>query len=188
MTPRTAALDPNAIPAPSEFPRIRSYLRFYQTTSYITGILLLLLTFEMILKYAFLIEMELGGPFGLLAFVPAGTVSAINLSQWILIVHGWFYVVYLIACYLVWQKMKWELGWLLALAGGGVVPFLSFITEALMSRRTKRQLAEYGAYWDGLDAEEERLAEVEASLSDAERAALDAEVEAEVRRRASDDR
>ena len=87
-------LDPNAIPAPSEFPRIRAYLRFYKVTSWITGILLLLLVVEMVLKYAWNLEIELGGPFGLLALVPDGTVTAINLSRWILIVHGWFYVIY----------------------------------------------------------------------------------------------
>jgi len=54
-------LDPNAIPAPSEFPRIRAYLRFYKVTSWITGILLLLLVVEMVLKYAWNLEIELGG-------------------------------------------------------------------------------------------------------------------------------
>ena len=182
--PRTdeRELDPNAIPAPSEFPRIRGYLRFYKVTSWITGILLLLLVVEMVMKYAFALEIELGGPFGLLALVPDGSVTAINLSRWILIVHGWFYVIYLIACYLVWQKMKWELGWLLAMAGGGVVPFLSFITEWLMSRRTERQLAAYQRYWDAVGDEDAELAEVEASLSEEERAALDAEVAEELRR------
>lgn len=182
----TKNIDPTAIPAPSEFPRIKRYLRFYQWTAYITGVLLLLLVIEMVYKYAFHLEIELGGPFGFLALVQDGTVTAINLSRWILIVHGWFYVIYLIACYLVWQKMKWELGWLLAMAGGGVVPFLSFITEWLMTRRTKRQLAEYQAYWDAQGREAEELSAVEESLSAEERAALDAEVAAEVERRSQD--
>ena len=175
-----------AIPAPADFPRIRKFLRFYQVTAWITGVLLLLLTAEMVMKYAFNQELELGGPFGFLAILPSEQITAINLSRWILIIHGWFYVVYLIACYLVWQKMKWELGWLLAMAGGGVIPFLSFITEHLMTRRTRRQLAEYEAYWNDRDAEDARLDAVEAELSDEERAALDAEIAAEVERRAAD--
>lgn len=177
---------PHAIPAPADFPRIRKFLRFYQITAWITGVLLLLLTAEMVLKYAFNLELELGGPFGFLAVLPSEQITAINLSRWILIIHGWFYVVYLIACYLVWQKMKWELGWLLAMAGGGVVPFLSFITEHLMTRRTRRQLDEYEQYWREHEDEEARLGEVEASLTDEERAALDAEVDAELERRSSD--
>ncbi|MFD2756909.1 DUF3817 domain-containing protein [Gulosibacter faecalis] len=171
------------IPTPSEFPTIRKRLRFYQTTSVITGVLLLLLVFEMLLKYVWHLEIELGGPFGFLSLVQEDTVTAINLSRWILIVHGWFYVIYLISCYLLWQKMRWELGWLLALAGGGVVPFLSFITEALITRRTKRLLDEYQEIWDESEDDEARAAAVEASLTDAERAEVDARVADEVRRR-----
>lgn len=171
------------IPTPTEFPTIRKRLRFYQVTSVITGVLLLLLVFEMLLKYIGHVEIELGGPFGFLALVQEDTVTAINLSRWILIVHGWFYVIYLISCYLLWQKMRWELGWLLALAGGGVVPLLSFITEVLITRRTKRLLGEYQEIWDETDDEDARVARVEAELSDEERAALDAKVAEEVRRR-----
>lgn len=181
----TDTIDPRAIPQPNDFPAIRRNLMFYKVTAWITGILLLLLVFEMVLKYAFHLEIELGGPFGFLALVQEGTVVGVNLSKWILIIHGWFYVVYLIASYLVWQRMKWELGWLLAMAGGGVVPFLSFVTEALMARRAKRQLAEYERYWDAQADESAELADVEASLSDEERAALDAEVAEELRRRST---
>lgn len=174
------------IPSPEEFPVIRKFLRFYQATAIITGVLLLLLTAEMLLKYVWRIELEAGGAFGALAFVPDGTVQALNVSRWILIVHGWFYVIYLIACYLLWQKMRWEIGWLLALAGGGVVPFLSFITEALITRRTNRLLAQYQQQWAGEADEDARAAEIEAGLSDAQRAELDAKVAEEVaRRRAS---
>lgn len=171
------------IPKPSEFPSIRKRLRFYQVTSVITGVMLLLLVVEMLLKYIWHLEIELGGPFGFLALVQEDTVTAINLSRWILIVHGWFYVVYLISCYLLWQKMRWELGWLLALAGGGVVPFLSFITEALITRRTKRLLGEYEEIWDETEDEDARLAQVESELTPEERAELDARVADEVRRR-----
>ena len=171
------------IPKPSEFPSIRKRLRFYQVTSVITGVMLLLLVVEMLLKYIWHLEIELGGPFGFLALVQEDTVTAINLSRLILIVHGWFYVVYLISCYLLWQKMRWELGWLLALAGGGVVPFLSFITEALITRRTKRLLGEYEEIWDETEDEDARLAQVESELTPEERAELDARVADEVRRR-----
>lgn len=168
------------IPRPDEFPGIRARLNFYKVTAWITGILLLLLVVEMILKYAYHLEIELFGPFGFMALVQEGTVTGFNLSRWILIIHGWFYVVYLIASYLVWLKMRWELIWLLAMAGGGVVPFLSFITEVLIVKRTNRKLEAAQIYWDAREEEDQKLAAVEDSLTDAERTALDAEVEAQV--------
>lgn len=164
-------------------PSIQRSLRFYIVAAYVTGVLLLLLVAEMILKYALHLEVEVGGPFGAVALVAADTVTAFNLSLWILIIHGWFYVVYLISCYVVWVRMKWEIGWLLAMAAGGVVPFLSFITEALMSRRARRQIAEAEVRAGEREREDARLSDVEAGLSAQERAQLDADVEAEVRRR-----
>ncbi|WP_166877254.1 DUF3817 domain-containing protein [Salinibacterium sp. ZJ450] len=121
-------------PKPETFPQIRSGLKFYQVTAYITGVMLLLLCAEMIAKYWFGSEIELGGAYGFLALVPDGTVQAVNLSTGILIVHGWFYVIYLIACFRLWTFMRWNLPQLLLMATGGVVPFLSFIVEVRLSR------------------------------------------------------
>jgi integral membrane protein len=73
--------------------------------------------------------------------VPDGTVSAVNLSTGILIVHGWFYVIYLIACFRLWTFMRWSLPKLLLLATGGVIPFLSFIVEIRLSKQVKSYLA-----------------------------------------------
>lgn len=166
-----------------DFPKIRRARRFYTVTAYVTGVLLLLLVAEMVLKYAFHLELELGGPFGFLAFVQEGTTVALNLSLWVLIVHGWFYVVYLIASYLLWMRMRWPLWVLLAMAGGGVVPFLSFVTEYFMGRRADRELAAAAADHQAQVDEDAELREFEESLSDAERAALDAEVRSEAARR-----
>lgn len=100
-------------PRLSTFPKIRRALRFYQITSVITGIGLLLLVAEMVLKYTPLhLELYLGGSGGFLwlaPVIPAGdclwysqfamgaggceivsTGDGLNLSLGILIVHGWF--------------------------------------------------------------------------------------------------
>lgn len=168
-------------PRPEAYPKIGAALRFYQVTSYITGVLLLLLVIEMILKYAFHLEVEAFGPFGALALVPEGTTSTgVNLSLWVLIVHGWFYVVYLIACYLLWQLMRWPLLWLLAMAAGGVVPFMSFVTEAFMARKVRVELRDYRATDDAAAREAAELDAFEATLSNDERARLDDEVEREL--------
>jgi integral membrane protein len=106
----------------------------YRVAAYVTGGMLLLLTLEMVLKYAGGVEIEAGGPVGLIALVPVDTVTAINVSTGILIVHGWLYVVYLLACFQLWTAMRWPLFWFPLLAAGGVVPFLSFFTESRVRR------------------------------------------------------
>jgi integral membrane protein len=129
-------------PKPKDFPRIRSGLKFYQVCSIITGVLLLSLCAEMILKYTPIhLELELGGPQGFLALVPAGSVTAVNLSTGILIVHGWFYVVYLFSGFQLWSRMRWQLPRLILIALGGVIPLLSFFLETRIAREVKAYLA-----------------------------------------------
>lgn len=103
--------------------------KFFRVTAQVTGVMLLLLSAEMVLKYLFGVEIEAFGAFGLLALVPTDTVVAVNVSTLILIVHGWLYVVYLIGCFQIWTAMRWSVIWFPVLAAGGVVPFLSFFTE-----------------------------------------------------------
>jgi len=138
-------------PKLATFPAIRGALKFYQICSVITGTFLLLLVAEMIFKYTPIrLELFLGGSGGFLWFAdvvdgPDGLVSTgdgVNLSMAILIVHGWFYVVYLFSCFRLWSLMRWPFGRFILLAAGGVVPFLSFIMEAIVARDVKRYLAE----------------------------------------------
>ena len=132
-------------PKLADLPRIRGALKFYQVASIITGVLLLALCAEMIMKYAFGLELELGGPQGFLAFVPGDTVTAVNLSTGILIVHGWFYVVYLFSDFRLWSLMRWPFGRFILIALGGVIPFLSFFLESRIGREVR-------AYLDGREA------------------------------------
>lgn len=104
-------------------------LKWYRIAAWVTGILLLLLTVEMIAKYGFGMEVEALGEQGVIAFVPNDTVQAINLSSAILIAHGWFYVVYLFTCFRVWSIIRWPFWRFLWLASGGLFPFLSFVIE-----------------------------------------------------------
>jgi integral membrane protein len=137
-------------PKAATFPAIRSALKFYQVCSIITGTFLLLLVAEMIVKYGLHYELFLGGSGGFLYFSPVvegpkgleSTGNGLNLSMTILIVHGWFYVVYLFSCFRIWSLMRWQLGRFIMLALGGVVPFLSFIMEGRVARDIKRYLAE----------------------------------------------
>ncbi|MGP3535689.1 DUF3817 domain-containing protein [Microbacterium sp. RD1] len=154
-----------AAPKLASFPAIRGALTFYQICSIITGVGLLLLLTEMVLKYTPLhVELFAGGTGGALWFadVIAGptcewwslflpmtndcemvsTGDGFNISLFILVAHGWFYVVYLVSCFRVWSLMRWPFRRFLLLALGGVVPFLSFFLEAATARRVRGYLAE----------------------------------------------
>jgi len=139
-------------PKSETIPLIRSALKVYKVCSYITGTFLLLLVVEVILKYFFLYEVQLGGSsgfIGLVNYYPSSgkspDLTGVNLSIGILIIHGWFYVVYLIADFTLWSRMRWPFAMFILIALGGVVPFLSFIVEHFVARRAKRELAELEA-------------------------------------------
>ncbi|HEY3713126.1 MAG TPA: DUF3817 domain-containing protein, partial [Jatrophihabitantaceae bacterium] len=72
-------------------------------------------------------------------------LTGVNLSIGILIVHGWFYVVYLLADFTLWSRMRWPFAMFILIALGGVVPFLSFIAEHFVAKRARRELAELEA-------------------------------------------
>ena len=137
-------------PVPSQIQQIRSALRFYKISSYVTGVFLLLLMITWgIRRLPFLgYDLWLGGPNGAVSFESYGIDGeglpevGVNLTVWILIIHGWLYVVYLIADFRIWTLMRWPFTRFLFIALGGVVPFLSFYTEAKFH---KVGVAELGA-------------------------------------------
>ena len=137
-------------PLPSQIPQIRKVLKFYRVSSYITGVFLLLLMITWgIRRLPFLgFDLWLLGPNGFLTLESYGfegeglPTTGLNLTVWILIIHGWLYVVYLIADFRVWTLMRWPVTRFLFIALGGIVPFLSFYTEAKFARLAKEELAE----------------------------------------------
>lgn len=135
--PRLSSADRKAIPGA---------LLFYRISAYVTGVMLLLLVAEMIVKYipwtgTTGYELYLGGNADGLSFLPAGAGDGFNISLGILIAHGWLYVVYLIAAFRLWSLLRWPFPTLIAIAFGGVVPFLSFIMEAKIRARAIADLA-----------------------------------------------
>jgi integral membrane protein len=137
-------------PLPSQIPQIRKVLKFYRASSYITGVFLLLLMITWgIRRLPFLgFDLWLLGPNGFLTLESYGVegeglpTTGLNLTVWILIIHGWLYVVYLIADFRVWTLMRWPVTRFLFIALGGIVPFLSFYTEAKFARLANKELAE----------------------------------------------
>ncbi|WP_104130047.1 DUF3817 domain-containing protein [Cryobacterium sp. N21] len=132
-------------PKPADISRIPGALRLYQVSSIITGVFLLLLCAEVYAKFILGYELEMNGADGFLAFVPRDMVAAINLSTIILIVHGWFYVLYLFADFRLWSLMRWPFPLFVLIALGGIIPTLSFFLEGPMTRRVKRSLEQLEA-------------------------------------------
>jgi len=64
----------------------------------------------------------------------------VNLSTGILMVHGWFYVVYLFSDFRLWSLMRWPFTRFILIALGGIIPFLSFILEARIGREVRAYL------------------------------------------------
>jgi integral membrane protein len=128
-------------PKLSNLPRIRNALRLYRVTSIVTGVFLLLLVLMMVTRYGFGVDIELNGPYGLLWLTPKDLITGINISTVILIMHGWFYVVYLFSDFQLWSLMRWPFSRFLLIAAGGVIPFLSFIVERRVHAQTVQQIA-----------------------------------------------
>jgi integral membrane protein len=134
-------------PKAETVPLIRSALRLYRVCAYLTGTFLLLLVVEMVTKYGFHSVYQFGGSSGFIGLVPwdptgaHNWVTGVDLSVGILIVHGWFYVLYLFADFTLWSRMRWPFPMFLLIAAGGVVPFLSYIVEHFVAKRVNRELA-----------------------------------------------
>jgi integral membrane protein len=127
-------------PRKADVPRIRRTLAVYKVSSVITGTFLLLLCLMMVLRYGVGVDIELGGAYGFLALTPKELITGVNLSMFILIVHGWLYVLYLACDFLLWRYLRWSFGRFLFIALGGVVPLLSFFLERRVPRLAEERM------------------------------------------------
>lgn len=129
-------------PRPADVPRLLTALKVYRVSAAITGTFLLLLVVMMVLRYGFKVDIEFGGPFGVLALTPVGQLTAINLSIVILTVHGWLYVLYLGCDFVMWRLARFSFGRFLFIALGGIVPFLSYYFEFQVPRYIHARIAQ----------------------------------------------
>ena len=128
-------------PRPDDIPRIRRTVSVYKVSSIITGTFLLLLCLMMVLRYGFGVDIEFAGPYGLLALTPKDLIQGINLSSLILIVHGWFYVLYVAVDFVLWRLVRWSFGRFLFIALGGIIPLLSYFLERSVPRDVEAALS-----------------------------------------------
>lgn len=118
------------MPTPDLTDRIaktRAALARYRVLALVTGVFLLVLCVEMIVKYV------LRAPDDLMAWI-----------AWIPFAHGWIYVAYLVTVVDLWVKMRWGTGRLATMVLAGVVPVMSFVVE-------KKVHAEAEALLDGAE-------------------------------------
>lgn len=129
--------------------QIRSAATFYKVLAYATGVMLLLLCAEMAVKYFAGLELFIGGTLldgssNAMGLVNRADITGgINISLAILIVHGWMYVIYLLADFRLWSLMRWPFSRFITIALGGVVPLLSFYMEKKVHGEVERELASH---------------------------------------------
>lgn len=128
-------------PRPADIPRVRTTVKVFKVSSIVTGTFLLLLVLMMVFRYGMGVDIELAGPYGLLALTPKELIVGVNLSTIILIVHGWLYVVYLGANFVLWRLVRWSFARFLLVALGGVIPITSFFFERLVPRWAEAAVA-----------------------------------------------
>lgn len=131
MTRTTGSTGPGTEPNPDPTaagavdPRVRrasGALARYRVMAYVTGSMLLLLTLEIVLKYAL-------------------HVYALD---WVPRLHGFVYIVYLVTVFDVWSVMRWKPGRFATMAAAGVVPVMSFLLERRVHADGQERLATLG--------------------------------------------
>lgn len=108
---------PEAQPiAPVE--KIRSALNAYRVLAWTTGVWLIALCYEMVLKYA---------------------VKVDNPPDWIGVVHGWVYFVYLLATANLAVKVRWPIAKTIGVLLAGTIPLLGIVVEQVQTREIKQR-------------------------------------------------
>lgn len=113
---RPEAGDPAPVTPPAE--TIRKALLGYRVMAWTTGIWLIALCYEMVLKYI---------------------VKVDDPPSWIGIVHGWVYFVYLLCTANLAVKARWPIGRAIGTLISGTVPLLGIIVEHFQTQDVKKR-------------------------------------------------
>ena len=117
--PEAHAQRPQASDPASQTPNdtIRKALTGYRVLAWVTGVWLIALCYEMVLKYGF------------------GDDSL----SWIAVVHGWVYFIYLIFAANLAVKVRWPIGKTIGVLLAGTIPLLGIIVEHFQTKKIKAQ-------------------------------------------------
>jgi integral membrane protein len=98
---------------------IRKSLLAYRILAWTTGVWLIALCYEMVMKYGF------------------GNDSL----GWIGVVHGWVYFAYLLSAANLAVKVRWPIGKTIGVLLAGTIPLLGIIVEHFQTRDVKSRFA-----------------------------------------------
>ncbi|MFI2702594.1 DUF3817 domain-containing protein [Cellulosimicrobium composti] len=126
-TPTAPAAAPATDAARTAIRKARGALSRYRVLAIVTGVMLLILCVELLVKY------------GVGAVVDVDPVM--RYVSWIPFAHGWIYVVYLVTVLDLWTKMRWGWGRLATMVFAGVVPVMSFVLEKKVHAEAEAKLA-----------------------------------------------
>lgn len=118
--------------------KVRAALQRYRVMAWVTGVMLLILTVELLLKYVLKVDDDV-----------------LRWVAWVPFAHGWIYVVYLVTVIDLWSKLRWGWGRLVTMALAGVVPVMSFFMEVRVHRDALEAAGLAPAAAPGVDAEPE---------------------------------
>ena len=88
--------------------KTRKALTFFKVMAFVVGVGLLILVFGMVLRYGY---------------------DRPTLSKTWSPIHGFLYMVYLVATANLGAKLRWSLGKIVTIMLAGTIPFLSFVAE-----------------------------------------------------------
>ncbi|GLP74371.1 membrane protein [Mycobacterium antarcticum] len=95
---------------------VRKALTAYRVLAWTTGLWLIALCYEMVLKYI---------------------VKVDDPPSWIGVVHGWVYFVYLLSAANLAVKVRWPIGKTIGVLLAGTIPFLGIIVEHFQTKQIK---------------------------------------------------
>jgi integral membrane protein len=97
---------------------IRKSLLAYRVMAWTTGIWLIALCYEIVVRYV---------------------VKVDNPPTWIGVVHGWVYMIYLIATVSLAVKVRWPVAKTIGILLAGTIPLVGVIVEHFQTRNIKTQ-------------------------------------------------
>ncbi len=95
---------------------MKAALTRYRVLAYATGVFLVLLSINLVLKYV--LDQE-------------------GLGDWLAIVHGWLYLAYVLVAVDLWFRTRLPFGRSVLVVLAGTVPLASFVAERWVTRRVQ---------------------------------------------------
>lgn len=107
-------------PATAPVPKIRQALLGYRIMAWTTGLWLIALCYEIVVRYI---------------------VKVDNPPTWIGVVHGWVYFTYLLCTANLAVKVRWPIGKTVGVLLAGTIPLLGIIVEHFQTQDLKARFA-----------------------------------------------